>query len=328
MCFEFFKKKANFKNKYIFWDTNCYRLLGRLANSKGTVWLDDFLRKLKKAEADRGIDVKVSYLVLAEMFAHLNENIDSNSYLECKHGLFAALYHSNYKVANLLHNADNEFVEFITGKSPVADTYREESLYTVLLQIHERHYNDDFIKANNNVVQLASNYLQKIKDNWKDSFISAFIKRHDPTYVGNWKVLVNDKAKRKTLLTELRRANKSNLILNEFGIGMYQFVSNNVTGIQMPDLNNDLLKSIIERFKPLFELQYRILDFMCQSGYNLDAKQNDITDYLIVANLETQKSLFISNESKNLVPNLHSLGYKTDVWLFDKYCKELSISYH
>lgn len=328
MCFGLFKRDKDFKNKYIFWDTNCYRLLGLITNAKGTVWLEDFLRKLKKAENNKGIDVKVSYLVLAEMFAHLDEDIDSNNYTECKHGLFAALFHSNFDVNNLLHNADNEFVKFITGKATVADAYRESSLYTVLLQINSRGFNDDFIKGNYKVVQLAKTYLQTIKDNWKDSFISYFIKKHDPAYTGNWQVLMSDEPKRKTLLSELRKANRSNSILNDFGIGMYEYVKNNITGTVMPDLNNALLSSIIVRFNPLFDLQYRILDFMCQSGYNLDAKQNDITDYLIVANLEPRKSLFVSNESKNLVPNLHSQGYKNDVWLLDKYFKKLSISYN
>ena len=95
----------------------------------------------------------------------------------------------------------------------------------------------------------------------------------------------------------------------------------------IPDLTDELLKTIINKFKPLFALQYRILELMCQSGYNLDKYINDITDYLIVANINRGQTIFVSNETKNLVPNLHSQGYKSDVWTFNKYCSTLLISY-
>lgn len=327
MCFNLFKRRRTIQTEYVFWDTNCYRLLGRIANAKGTVWLDNFLRKLKKAEHERKIKVKVSYIVLAEMLAHLDEDIASNNYLECKHGLFSALYHSDYEVQNLLHNADNEFIEFITGKAPIADVYRETSLYTLLLEFHKRQFNDDLLKANAQAVYATKKYLQNVKDDWKNSFINYLIKKHDQNYTGNWQIFMNNKQKRKVLLTELRKAKKSNQILIDFGQGMYEYVRNNLTNTTMPNLTVELLNAIIVRFKPLFDLQYRIFEFMCQSGYNLDINQNDITDYLIVGSLETGKSIFVSNEKRNLVPNLHSQGYKNCVWTFDQYCKELSISY-
>lgn len=96
MCFPFFKRFTNFTNKYVYWDTNCYRLLGRVANQKGLIWLETFLKKLKQFERQKKIDVKVSYLVLLEMFAHLNDPIDSNTYLDVstdfmQHFIIAAL---------------------------------------------------------------------------------------------------------------------------------------------------------------------------------------------------------------------------------------------
>lgn len=327
MCFSFFKRFTNFTDKYVYWDTNCYRLLGRIANQKGLVWLDSYLKELKKIERKKKIKVKVSYLVLSEMFAHLNDPIDSNTYLECKHGLYAALYHSDFDLSNLLPNADNEFIKFTTGQSPIADTHRQNSLYKSLLQIHETGFSDAFIKQNTPTIQQASDFLNTLKTSWRDSFVNHFVKKHDASYTGNWQVFANDETKRATLLRELRKAKKNDLIFREFGAGMYLYIYNNLPGIIMPDLAEELLQKIIVRFKPLFALQYRIIELMCQSGYNIDKYINDITDYLIISHLDKGNSIFISNETKNLVPNLHSQGYTSDVWTLNQYCSALPISY-
>ncbi|OQY94022.1 MAG: hypothetical protein B6D37_09815 [Sphingobacteriales bacterium UTBCD1] len=327
MCFPFFKRFTNFTDKYVYWDTNCYRLLGRIANQKCLVWLDAYLKKLKQIERKRKIKVKVSYLVLSEMFAHLNDPIDSNTYLECKHGLYAALYHSDFDSSNLLPNADNEFIKFTTGQAPIADTYRQNSLYNSLLQIHEKRFNDAFIKQNSQTIQLVSDFLNTLKVSWKDSFANHFIKKHDASYSGNWQVFANDKTKRITLLRELRKAKKNDLIYREFGTGMYQYICNNLKDIVPQELTDELLQKIIVRFKPLFALQYRIIELMCQSGYNIDKYINDITDYLIISHLDKGNSIFTSNETKNLVPNLHSLGYTSDVRTLNQYCSALSIPY-
>lgn len=326
MCFSSLKRFTNFSDKYVYWDTNCYRLLGRIANQNGLVWLESFLKKLKQAERKNRINSKVSYLVLLEMFAHLNDPIDSNNYLECKHGLYAALYHSDFNLTNLLPNADNEFIKFTTGQAPIADTHRQNSLFNALLQIHQNGFSDTFIKQNIQTVQLASNYLTDLKLSWRDSFINSFIRKHDQNYTDNWQVFANDKTKRATLLKELRKAKKDDLIFREFGTGMYLYIYNNLQGIVMPDLTEELLQKIIKRFKPLFALQYRILDLMCQSGYNIDKYINDITDYLIISHLDKGKSIFVSNETKNLVPNLHSQGLTSDVWTLNQYCTSLPIS--
>lgn len=327
MCFSFLKRFTNFTDKYVYWDTNCYRLLGRIANQKGLVWLDHYLKSLKQAERRRKAKIKVSYLVLSEMFAHLNDPIESNTYLECKHGLYAALVHSDFDKINLLPNADNEFIIFTTGQAPIADTHRQNSLYNSLLQIHQTGFSDSFISHNSQTIQLASNFLSTLKQSWKDSFANHFIKKHDPAYNGNWQVFANDEPKRKTLLRELRKAKKNDLIFREFGAGMYLYIYSNLQGITMPDLTEELLQRIIDRFKPLFALQYRIMELMCQSGYNMDKYINDITDYLIISHLDKGKSIFVSNETKNLVLNLHSQGYASDVWNLNQYCSALSIPY-
>lgn len=327
MCFSFFRRFTNFTDKYVYWDTNCYRLLGRIANQKGLVWLDTYLQSLKKVERKKKVKIKVSYLVLSEMFAHLNDPIDSNTYLECKHGLYAALYHSDFDLKHLLPNADNEFIIFTTGQIPIADTHRQNSLYNSLLQVHQKGFSDAFITENSPTIQLSSNFLNSLKQSWKDSFANHFIKKHDPAYTGNWQVFANDEVKRTTLLRVLRKAKKNGLIFRGFGTGMYLYIYNNLQSTAIPCLTENLLQKIIERFKPLFALQYRIIELMCQSGYNMDKYINDITDYLIISHLDKGKSIFVSNETKNLVPNLHSQGYTSDVWTLNQYCSALSIPY-
>jgi hypothetical protein len=196
-----------------------------------------------------------------------------------------------------------------------------------LLQIHEKRFNDAFIKQNSQTIQLVSDFLNTLKVSWKDSFANHFIKKHDASYSGNWQVFANDKTKRITLLRELRKAKKNDLIYREFGTGMYQYICNNLKDIVPQELTDELLQKIIVRFKPLFALQYRIIELMCQSGYNIDKYINDITDYLIISHLDKGNSIFTSNETKNLVPNLHSLGYTSDVRTLNQYCSALSIPY-
>lgn len=230
-------------------------------------------------------------------------------------------------MSNLLPNADNEFIKFTTGQVQIADTHRQDSLYNFLLQIHETGFSDAFIKQNSPAIQLANDYLNGLKVSWKDSFINQFIKKHDQSYTGNWQVFANNQAKRTILLGELRKARKNDLIFREFGAGMYLYIYNNLQGIAIPDLTEELLQKIIDRFKPLFALQYRIIELMCQSGYNIEKYINDITDYLIISHLDKGKSIFVSNETKNLVPNLHSQGYTSDVWTLSQYCLALPITY-
>ena len=128
-------------------------------------------------------------------------------------------------------------------------------------------------------------------------------------------------------LKKLREAKKNDLIFREFGAGMYLYIYNNLQGFVMPDLTEEILQKIIERFKPLFALQSRILELTCQSGYNIDKYINDITDYLIISHLEKGKAIFVSNETKNLIPNLHSQGYTSDVWTLNQFCSALPVSY-
>lgn len=326
MCRHFFKSTTKLPENYVYWDTNCYRILGRNANQNGLLWLDNFLKKLKKTERKKRIKVKVSYLVLAEMIAHLNDTIDSKSYIESKHGLYAALYHSDFLVSNLLPTADNEFSEFITKQKPIAETLRQDSLYNYLLQFNAVAFNDKIIKENYKVTELTINYLINFRQNWKNSFLDNFIKKHDLNYKGNWQVFAESVSKRSTLLLELRAAKESNLIFKEFGIGMYLYVKNHNPEIEIPDLTDKLLCEIIERFKPIFLLQFRIIELICQSGYNMDKYKNDITDYSIISHLIKGKTIFVSNETKHLIPNLHKHGYELDVLTFESYLVNLKLN--
>ncbi len=318
---------ANFSQKCIYWDTNCYRSLGRLTIQNGFPWLKDFLQKLTEVEQENKIHVKVSYLVLSEMFAHLNDSISSSNYLECKFGLYAAVYHSGLNSSNMLPNPDSEFTEFISGEKPYLDSCKENSLYESIVKINQEDFNDSFIKNNGNTIQQANTFLNTLKIGWKDSFINNYIKKHDTSFAGKWQVFAKNEEKRSSLLKELRIAKRNGSIFREFGTGLYLYVCNTSSDFPIPTLTEKLLSKIIVRFNPLFLLQYRIMELMCQSGYNLDKSINDITDFLILAHLDKGKSVFISNETKHLIPNLRSLGLGTEVYLFDEYCSALNINY-
>lgn len=325
MCLKLFGKKSEFQGKYIYWDTNCYRILGRNAIQRGLPWLDSFLKKLKRSEKRKSVQVKASYIVLAEMFSHLDEDIDSGTYLECKNGLFSALYHTGFNQENLLFAADTEFTKFIAVEPAASLTTRDQSLYNLLLSFKEKGFTDSIIKENlHNVIKMKS-YLARIKDSWKSSFVNYFIKKHDSSYAGNFQVFMDDLGKRTDLLSELRSAKESGQIYNDFGVGIYEYIQNNKPTLLMKPLDIDFFRQIINRFKPVFDLQYRILELFCQNGYNLNKKGNDVTDYLILANLEAGKSIFVSNETRNLLPALKNLGYSKDILSSDDYFNKLSI---
>ncbi len=71
---------------------------------------------------------------------------------------------------------------------------------------------------------------------------------------------------------------------------------------------------------PLFVLQLRIVKLICQSGYNLDDKENDFIDYLILSALNpSEEQLFVSNETRKLIPFLKENGFQTNVISLNDY---------
>ncbi|MBK6936908.1 MAG: hypothetical protein IPH18_08480 [Chitinophagaceae bacterium] len=65
---------------------------------------------------------------------------------------------------------------------------------------------------------------------------------------------------------------------------------------------------------PLFVLQLRIIKLTCQSGYNLDKNENDFVDYLILSALNlSEEQLFVSNETRMLIPFLKENGFQANV---------------
>lgn len=312
------------KSKSIFWDTSCYRRLGRAAN-EDTEWLRSLMQKLKTAEKENDIMVKVPYLVLTEMLTHLTDSIHSEKYVESKLGLQAALIHTDFEPQRLLPFADLEFIKANKGIVPAEIENRQESLYQFILEIYKNGFHDDFINQRKDEIKKAADFLNSLKSSWIDSFVDNFIKLHDPDYAGNWSVYVSEPTKKTKLLKELRKAKENGAVYNEFGTGLYQYVSNSYPFINIPIITEDNIFNLIERFKPLFDLQYRILEFMSESGYNLSKRTNDIADFLIVANLDPKNLIFVSHEYAKLIPNLHQLGYQNIAMTQDQYFSILSI---
>lgn len=314
-------KNNKVANRKVFFDTNCYRLLARKYNREQ---IDKLIRKMRAKEKCRNVEVRLSYLVASEMFAHLADSPANPNYTECKLSLYAAVKHIDSDKTKMLPNSDSEFHQFIFGSLPQAEAVRQQTLINLILLLAQHNFDDGQIQPRTAQFNATGAYLQTIKDSWIDSFTDYFIKKHDPAFVGGWQVFAADPARRTTLLNEINRAATSGGIYREFGMGLWLYVVNNFN-IQGATLDEPFLQKILARFRPIFDLQLHIIRNLCQGGYNLQRRQNDITDYLIATSLDTSNTVFVSNETNQLVPRLHGFGYTNQVLTLNDYFKALGI---
>lgn len=308
-------------NRRVYFDTNCYRSIARNFNRAA---IDNLTKKMRRKEKCRNIDVRLSYLVASEMFAHLGDPPANLTYSECKLGLYTAMKHIERDGSKMLPNSDSELHHFIFGTIPQAEVIKEQSLFTLLRHLAQYNFDDGQIQPRTAQFNVTSAYLQTLKDGWIDSITDYFIKKHDPAFVGGWQVFAQDAVRRTTLLNEINAAVASGGIYREFGAGAWLYVVNNFNQHQA-QLDEPMLQSIIARFKPIFDLQIHIMRNLCQGGYNLQRRQNDITDYLIITSLNTSNTVFVSNETNQLVPRLHGFGYTDQVITLNDYFESLGM---
>jgi hypothetical protein len=313
--------KSKIAGKNVFFDTNCYR---GLARHYGKPRIEKLMKKIRVKEKCKRINVGLSYLVASEMFAHLGDPPANNNYQECKFGLYAALQHIANEPTKMLPGPDSELHQFIFGDLPAAEAIRERSLIDSILMLDDLSFDDAIIQNNNVRFQQTKQYLQQVKDSWLDSFTNYFIMKHEPGFQGGWQIFAQDPARRTVLLNEINKAEASGGIYREFGVGVCLYIINGFN-IQNPLIDEGLLQKVIERFKPIFQLQLYIIKNICQGGYNLQKRQNDVTDYLIMTSFDPSNTIFVSNESRHLVPNLHSFGYHGQVFSLNQYLEMLRI---
>jgi hypothetical protein len=288
------------------------------------VQIDALIKKMRTKEKRRCINVKLSYLVASEMFAHLADPPSSQGYVECKYGLYAASQHINMEFSRVLPASDSELYQFIFDSLPQAETIRQQSLINLIFHFVHHSFDDFEIQARVPQFQTTAVYLQTLKDSWLDSFANYFIRKHEPTFVGGWQLFASDPARRTQLLNEINAAEASGNIFKEFALGVCLYIIN---GFQITHLTIDepLIQKVVDRFKPIFQLQLYIMKNICQGGYNLQKRQNDVTDFLIMTSFAPDKTIFVSNETNQLVPRLHSFGYSQNVLTLNEYLKALGI---
>lgn len=313
--------KSKIANKMVYFDTNCYRSIARKYNKAA---INKLIKKMRAREKRRNIDLRLSYLVASEMFAHLSDPLGSLSYQECKLGLHASMEHVNGNGAKMLPNSDSELHHFIFSTLPQAEVIRQRSLVDSILHLAHYNFDDGEIQPRAAQFNVMSAYLQKIKDDWLDSFTNYFIKKHDPGFTGGWQVFAQNPVRRTTLLNAINGAVASGRIYREFAEGVFLYITNSFN-VQGATIDEALLQGIILRFKPIFDLQLHIIRNLCQGGYNLQRRQNDITDYLIVTSLDPANTVFVSNETNQLVPRLHAFGYTNQVMTLNDYFKALGM---
>jgi hypothetical protein len=314
-------RKSKIAGKNVFFDTNCYRGLARHYDKAK---LEKLMKKIRTKEKRRRINTGLSYLVASEMFAHLGDPTAYNSYQECKLGLYAALQHIANEPNKMLPGPDSELHQFIFGTLPHNEAIRQRSLIDSILLLGNHSFDDTIIQNNSVHYQRTKQYLQQVKDSWLDSFTNYFIMKHEPGFQGGWQIFAQDPARRTVLLNEINKAEASGGIYREFSVGVCLYIINGFN-IQNPLIDEVLLQKVIERFKPIFQLQLYIIKNICQGGYNLQKRQNDITDYLIMTSFDPSSTIFVSNESRHLVPNLYSFGYNGKVFSLNQYLKILRI---
>lgn len=319
MCrfIKWLQKQRNLQGLKVYFDTNCYRGLARAHTAAG---LDKLFYKIVKKEKQKGVDVRLSYLVVSEMFSHLHEPPGGRNFQECKGGLQAAIAHVEGNLDKLLPSPDMEFYQYFFHSYPNTEAAAHQSLKEALILLSNHSFDDAFIHHNKTEFLKTDNYLLTLQNSWADTFIDHFIKKHDPSYTGGWQVYAADKAKRATLLKEIRKEGKSGQLYREFALGMYQYIGNNYCNHSLV-WTNEFLDKTFERFKSLFLLQLRIIELMCSGGYNLQKKPNDIIDYMIMASFTPADTIFVSNETAHLVPYLHSFGYHKQVMSLSSYFK-------
>ncbi len=318
---KFIYGKSMIAGKMVYLDTNCYRDMARRYNKAE---LSKLIRKLKRKEKRRRIDVRLSYLVASEMFAHLSDPRAFNSHQECKLGLHAAIEHIGLDASKMLPGPDSEMHLFVEGSLPETEKILQQSLFDFLLALYRKSFDESVIDPNITQFQKTSQYIKNLKDSWIDSFINYFIQKHEPGFAGGWQLFAQDEQKRNKLLSEINAAEKSGEIFKEFGAGVCLYIINNF-GLQGIIIDEPLVQKVINRFKPIFQLQLRIIKNICQSGYNLEKKENDIIDYLIMVSFDPTKTVFVSNESRHLVPTLHLFGYTSQVVSLNEYLRILGI---
>lgn len=316
----FYRNKV--AGKIIFFDTNCYRGLARKFDQAA---LNKLMKKIKKREKCRRVDVRLSYLVASEMFAHLREPVSSNNYQECKLGLIAATNHIDMHESKILPGPDNEMYRFIYGRFHAKEQAAQLSLFQSLQWLTSYSFNNYYIGLNSAQFIQVEQHLQDLKDNWIDSMADNFIKKHDPSYTGGWQVFMNNVAKRNQLLKDINKAEANGDIFIQFAVGMWTYITKSFA-MPWKLLYRELIDRLRRRFDVIFRLQLRIMKNLCMGGYNLNKRENDVIDFLIAVSIDPDADIiFVSNETANLVPNLHALGYQNQVITLNEYFEALRI---
>jgi hypothetical protein len=301
----------------VYFDKNCYKriLSGSIGNAK------EMLVSIKEREQSLNYEPWVSYQALSEILMRLTIDAGSNSQMTTKGMLRLTFEHVDGE-ERLLRSPESEYYYFFFNDVPAEDKLKERTLYTALQKLNTVGFDDFYIRENLYSLTQSRQFVQKEKEYWSGAFV-RFLKNVDHSSDGSI-IYENDPERRKSFLERFSKAEESGSLYREFALGLILYVFK--TYHKQVELSDYLIEQVINRFRPLFVLQAEVIKKMCQGRYmqNPTDRDNDILDFLIVANLDPESVLFVSDD-RVAVQSLMQAGLQKCTCSFDQYLVRLGI---